>query len=117
MQDLNIEQVKHAGYVRGRNIGENVDMRTVGEFVPAAQSSEGAYTIEEPQQVYDQMVHDAFGCEENDRQFTPFEFTASALNKRDDSEAAWEAYEAGISMGITEAVKGRLENLGMQVVA
>ena len=36
-------------------------------------------------------------AESNKRQFSPFEFTAKALNDMEDSERGWEIFEEGIS--------------------
>jgi hypothetical protein len=41
------------------------------------------------------------------RQFTPFEFTASAFNKARNSEALWEAYDRGEWQGWIDGLRQR----------
>lgn len=36
-------------------------------------------------------------AEDNSRQYSPFEFTAKAINDMEDSEAAWELFQEGIN--------------------
>lgn len=47
-------------------------------------------------------VHESacFEAEQNSRQYSPFEFTASEFNNARNSEALWEAYESGITDSI-----------------
>lgn len=56
----------------------------------------------------DALIEAASEAETGSRDFSPFEHTASALNKRNDSEEAWETYEQGVSSGIACGVKDRL---------
>ena len=42
-------------------------------------------------------------AQDNARQFSPFEFTASAINKSDDPDANWEAFDAGIDAAFEHA--------------
>ena len=50
----------------------------------------------------------AFDSEQNARQYSPFEFTAYAINSEDDAEELWDSYDKGVSDGIVEAVRERL---------
>lgn len=86
-------EIRQRGYYRGRNIASAQEM-------PAD---------EERSDAEDKLLNWAYDAEENNRQFTPFEFTAHEFNSRDDSEACWEAYQSGIDQGISDEVKARLD--------
>ena len=42
------------------------------------------------------LCHDV---EQNQRAFSPFEFTAKEFNSHENPEEAWEAYETGLQLG------------------
>ena len=56
----------------------------------------------------------AFDSEQNARNFSPFEFTASAINEDDDSDELWESYDDGVAKGIKAGIA---ERLGSNAVA
>ena len=51
----------------------------------------------------------AYAGESNDRSYSPFEFTAKEFNDSEDSEALWEAFDAGIADGINANITERRE--------
>ena len=57
---------------------------------------------------WEAAVTAAYDAEDNDRQFTPFEFTAAEINSSDDPDAYWIAYEQGISEGILTELEGKV---------
>jgi hypothetical protein len=58
----------------------------------------------------------AFEAESNDRQNSPFEFTASEFNKARNSDARWGAFDAGISDGIQANIGERQNALISKLV-
>ncbi len=60
---------------------------------------------------WDTVQFQAYEAESNDRDFSPFEFTASEFNKARNSEARWEAFDAGISDGIQSNIADRIKAL------
>ncbi len=54
----------------------------------------------------------AYAGESNDRSYSPFEFTAKEFNDSEDSEALWEAFDAGIADGINANITERKEVYG-----
>ena len=46
-----------------------------------------------------------YECEETDRQFSPFEFTAQELNNAVDPDGYWESFNNGIRVGLGKTVK------------
>lgn len=50
----------------------------------------------------------AYECEQNARDFTPFEFTAHEINTGRNPEGQWEAYDNGVEAGIKAGIKKRL---------
>lgn len=63
-------------------------------------------------QSWDEYESDCFETEENARQFSPFEFTASEINQSRNSESLWEAYDRGVAKGIHDGVKERKSSGG-----
>ena len=57
----------------------------------------------------DQAREEAFSAwheaEDNSRQFSPFEFTAKAINDTEDPDANWEAFDEGIAAAFEHAWK------------
>ena len=51
----------------------------------------------------------AYAGESNDRSYSPLEFTAKEFNDSEDSEALWEAFDAGIADGINANITERRE--------
>lgn len=65
----------------------------------ATLKADGKITVDGENQ-WDVVQSLASDGESNGRDFSPFEFTASEFNKARNSEARWEAFDAGISDGI-----------------
>lgn len=93
------------GFERGFNCASWQDVPEVGETIHT--DSDGKVTIDEDNQ-WDVVQALASESEANNRDFSPFEFTASAFNKARNSEARWEAFDAGISDGISANIQGRM---------
>ncbi len=102
------EELHEAGRLRGRNVASWVDIPEVGAVVHWPDESPEPVQLIDGSMVADYVHGVAFNAECEDRCFTPFEFTASAINKRDDADEAWEAYNAGIAAGICENFAERL---------
>lgn len=103
---LSIADIYLAGYSRGWNCASWQDVPEIGSTVRT--DAEGKVEIEDENDQADVMASLASESESNDRSFSPFEFTAKELNDREDSEGAWEAYDAGISDGIAANVASRI---------
>ena len=70
-------------------------------------NGEGRIEVTEENQ-WDVVQSLAYESESNDRCYSPFEFTASEFNKARNSEARWEAFDAGISDGIQANIGERM---------
>lgn len=70
---------------------------------------EGSVTVDEGNQ-WDVAQSLAYAGESNDRQFSPFEFTAQEFNSAGEfiSEALWEAFDSGIADGISANIAERI---------
>ena len=101
------------GYRRGFNIASYQNLPEVGETFFL--DSEGRVTVSEENQ-WDVVQSLAFEGESNDRQYSPFEFTASEFNKARNSEARWEAFDAGIADGIQDNIQQRMKSLDVRDV-
>lgn len=63
-----------------------------------------------PNHCEDCLTNAAYQAEQNARQYTPFEFFASACNKSGErAEGLWQAYESGVGVGIRKAIAARLQ--------
>ena len=102
-----IEEITHAGYVRGRNIAAAQDLRRVGDTYHF-QCEREPRPIEDEDEAATAMTEDSYLAEDNNRQYTPFEFTAHEINSRPDSEEAWAAFGEGIDRGIGEEIAARI---------
>ena len=105
---LGISDIYLAGYSRGWNCASWQDMPEIGSTVRT--DAEGKVEIEDENDQAEVMASLASESESNDRSFSPFEFTAKELNDREDSEDAWEAYDAGISDGISANIASRFNS-------
>lgn len=101
-----LEEIKAAGFERGKNIASWVDMPDAGKTYRT--ESDGPIVADSVAQAELIMLDQASQAEENNRSYSPFEFTAHAINERDDSEAAWQVYNDGINEGMKEAITARL---------
>lgn len=105
VQALAISEIYLAGYSRGWNCASWQDIPGIGSTVHT--DADGKVEVEDENDQADAMSSLAFEAESNGRDFSPFEFTAKELNDREDSEDAWEAFEAGISDGISANIASR----------
>lgn len=94
------------GYDRGFNCASWQDLPEVGAKLYL--DSEGRIEVTEENQ-WDVVQSMAYESESNDRDYSPFEFTASEFNKARNSEARWEAFDAGISDGIAANIQQRMK--------
>lgn len=107
MEKLTIEEVRVAGYTRGRNIASGTSLYAAAESV-----AETSYFLDTVRVgVEDHMKSVAYECEENNRSFSPFEFTAARLNADENADDLWAAFDDGISKGINDEIEARLNNL------
>lgn len=93
-----------SGRDRGILIAECADMPKIGQSIDKYDlpNFEGVIkNIEDCQEVF---MGSCFESETENRQFTPFEFTAAEINGHEEFEAAelWEEFDSGITDGISE---------------
>ena len=90
-----------AGYERGVVVASSIHLLDIGEHLPRDSDWAGINTIEGMNVAREAFVMVCCAGEENDRQFSPFESTASEINARDDANEAWRVFEDGIMDGIS----------------
>lgn len=93
------------GYDRGFSCASWIDLPEIGDTLWT--ESDGRITADEDNQ-WDIVQSLAYDGESHDRKYSPFEFTASEFNKARNSEARWEAFDAGISDGISANIQQRM---------
>jgi hypothetical protein len=96
------------GLDRGRNVASWVDMPELGTKIPRNIDWVG-YDVVTGENLADVMELYAFASEENGRQYSPFEETASEFNRARNSESLWEAFDRGITDGIRQDITKRLK--------
>lgn len=113
------EDIVRAGIERGEELLKWADTPEVGEEVdePDVEVRGVIETLDEAEEVFQQRF---YAAEENNRQYSPFEFTAAKLNCLESAEIqigegaepliewdVWEAYEEGISAALDAEVAVR----------
>jgi hypothetical protein len=101
------------GFLRGFNCASWQDLPEIGETVRT--DSDGKVTVDESNQ-WDVVSSLAYESESIDRDYSPFEFTCSEFNKARNSEARWEAFDAGISDGISANIGERMNAISAKLV-
>ena len=96
------------GLDRGRNVASWVDMPELGTKIPRNIDWVG-YDVVTEDNMADVMELYAFAGESNDREYSPFEFTASEFNHARNSESLWESFDRGITDGIRKEISKRLK--------
>ena len=95
------------GFDRGYNCASWINLPEIGAKVWT--DSDG-YLIVDADNMWDIVGALAGDGESNDRQFSPFEFTASEFNGNEElSEELWDAFDNGINEGINANVRERSE--------
>lgn len=91
LKDADHGELYEAGKERGYNIALHAEVPVIGD--------NGIDDTDDVKDVFFDRCHDA---EENNRSFTPFEFTAKEINEREDAMEAWESFDEGISDGFDD---------------
>ena len=104
-----LKGIRADGFARGKSVASWCDMPEFGKTYRT--ESDGDVVCEDRDLAADIMQSLAYEAESNGREYSPFEFTAHALNEREDSEEAWEAYQEGIDAGISAEISARIANL------
>lgn len=98
--DTSLASAYEEGFDRGDSVASWIDLPEIGQTLDRSIDLFGVGTIEDENDVAEAFSALAGEAEANSRQYSPFEFTAHELNEREDSEEAWEAFDAGIAAGI-----------------
>lgn len=96
------EEIYQAGYDRGYSVASLMNLPEIGETIPGHLDWEGVGKIEskaEALQAFEMLCTES---EKIDRQFSPFELTASSINKREDSAYVWDVFDEGIINAIQD---------------
>lgn len=95
-------EIYDRGFERGYNIASWQDLPEIGTEVKPFEVEDFVGTIETIEDSKEIFISSCFIAEENDRQFSPFEFTANEFNKLEEFEAeeAWDIFESAITDGV-----------------
>lgn len=95
--------IYRSGYERGFAIASWQEIPEIGESIPQHMQHAIHYdTVTDKDVQADVFYALCYDTEENDRQYTPFEFTAHELNTLQDTKPydVWTVYDDGISQGV-----------------
>jgi hypothetical protein len=96
-ENENEQSAYEQGYRHGHGIACH-NVPTLGETVRTEGLGRVTVDAENIREVHADACCEA---EQNSRSFSPFEYTAHEFNESEDSEALWEAFEAGTNDAIT----------------
>jgi len=108
LDDNGLDDAYLRGFDRGYSCANNNDLPEIGETIDEPDCD--VMLVETSDDREEVLSHRAYAGEENDRSYSPFEFTAEEFNDADErlSEALWEAFDQGIGDGIAANVKERM---------
>lgn len=106
---MNKTEAYNAGHDRGFNIASWIDVPEIGTKLDKHIDWQGIDTIETEQDQKDAIQLYASEAESNDRQFSPFEFTAKEINDSKYADELWEQFDQGISDGILDNIASRFK--------
>ena len=97
------KEIYKKGYNRGFYIASLQDCPEIGTKIELDNFKGVIKDILDLEEVFEEMCYDA---EINDRDFSPFEFTAKELNDLEETEdyEVWEEFEKGITDGINKNI-------------
>lgn len=103
------KEIYREGFRRGYNIASWQDLPEIGTEIKPFQVSNFIGTIETMSDAEEVFFCLAGEAESNDREYSPFEFTAKELNDLEETKPydVWEVYENGISAGMIKNWKER----------
>lgn len=96
---MNKKEAFRLGYERGWNGASWQDMPAIGDTLPRDLDWQGIGTIETVADQIDAWEIMCAEAESQSRDFSPFEFTAHAINESRDPDGYWQAFDDGIRAG------------------
>jgi len=98
------------GFDRGYTCASYQDLPEIGEEIDEIDCD--VSLVESDDDRADVLSHRAYEGESNNRQYTPFEFTAKEFNDTGEryAEALWSAFDEGIGDGIAANIKERMDS-------
>lgn len=107
------QEIYDAGYDRGFSIASWQDLPEIGEKLPRHIDYIGIGEIQDLNDAREAFLMLCSEAEDNNRQFTPFEFTARDLNDLDQDETLdfepWDMFNDGISDGFYANWQSRVD--------
>jgi len=99
---MNKKEIYEEGRDRGESIASYQDFPEIGEEIDDHDLDIKIVEDKNDQEVV--FLHRCWQAEENNRQFSPFEFTASDLNDAQQIKPydVWDVYEEGIRVGFNK---------------
>ena len=104
---MNKRQAYNNGRTHGYNVASWNDLPELGSKIDKRLDWVGlgeTVTLENVAEYFSMICHEA---EDNSRQYSPFEFTASEINDCPNADSLWDEFDRGIEAGILENWKQR----------
>jgi len=108
IESATLDELYEAAKEYGYNVASWQNLPEIGDSVPKDIDWIGIDVVEDEEDQREVLSMYAHAGEENNRCFSPAEFWISALNRRKDSEEAWEMVDSGISDGIEQNINERI---------
>jgi hypothetical protein len=102
------------GYNRGYRMATDCDLIDIGNYVDRHIMGESENVKVTTQNWLDVHTNIAWDCETHNREFSPFEFTAHAINQYEyekENGDAWLEFEEAIGRGISRALRERWKSI------
>ncbi len=102
-------EVYDEGFERGYRVASWVDLPEAGAEIPKHLDWIGLDRVESVSDAEEYFLSLCSESESNDRQYSPFEFTAKDLNDLEETASfeVWEAYDEGIHEGFKKSWEER----------
>jgi hypothetical protein len=114
---MNKREIIAEGLQRGYSIAKNIDLIDIGDYGDGQFLDERGKVRITSQNWLEFHTYIAYECENQDRQFSPFEFLAKDINDTEDNPRVkfepWLEFNGAIGRGINKALRERWKSLKM----
>lgn len=106
---MNKKEIMTAGFERGYDVAKNIDLFDIGDYVNGYILGNGNLIMVTADNWMDIHLNISGIAEDNDRSFSPFEFTAHELNEISDKKSydVWGVFDEYVFKGELKALKER----------
>lgn len=112
---MNKREIIAEGLQRGYSIAKSIDLVDIGDYGDGQFLDERKRVKITSDNWLEFHTNYAYECESDDRQFSPFEFLANAINETEDNPRVkfepWLEFDEAIGRGINKALRERWKSI------